>query len=219
MEVAVKSAVKPGSGFRLLVWLVRVTLGRYLSVRCEGLEHLDTNRPYILACNHASTLDPILVSAYVVARTRKMISPVATKGLFFWPLRLLLHRMGAIAVDRTGQSNLRAVRRMLRTLRSRPILIFPEGRVMVRGSRGPGKWGVGYLAEKTGAPLIPAAIIGSDHALPRGGRWIRRSKVTLRFGEPISTPSRKTNKQPDLMTHRVMQAIGRLKGPVEEAHE
>ena len=191
--------------FRAGSALVRQTMGRYLSVRCEGLNRLPPQTPFILAANHVSTLDPVLFSAYVLPRIRCMMSPAATKGLFFWPLGVLLRRMGAFVVDRQNNRNLSSIRAMLKTLRVRPVLIFPEGGIA--RERDQRRSGIGYIAVKSGVPIIPAAIIGTEKALPKGGRWIKRARVTLRFGSPLDLDVL----DHDQITDRVMEEILRLK--------
>ena len=195
--------------FRFGSFVVRQTLGRYLPIRCEGREHLPKG-PFILACNHASLLDPPLLCAYIMAHTRTMISPAATKGLFVWPLSWMFRRMGAFVVDRQDNQNLTTVRQILRTLRTRPILIFPEGGIPEEGPREEGRLGVGFIAKKSGVPVIPTAILGTEQSLPRGKRWIRKAPVTIRFGEPLCF-HKEDPQDYRTVTQEVMKGIFKLK--------
>jgi len=195
--------------FRFGAWLIRNTVGRYLPVRTEGLATLPRT-PFILACNHLSVLDPPLLCAYVMGHLQCMLSPAATKGLFVWPLSWLFRNMGAFSVDREFNRNLATVRGILRTLEANPILIFPEGGVVRRDERREGRPGTSFLAIRSGVPVVPAAVIDTDLALPDGAHWLRRRPVTLRFGQALVF-SDQERRQPKLMTARMMAAIAALK--------
>ena len=65
------------------------------------------------------------------------------------------------------------------------ILLFPEGQRSADGSLQPLEQGVGLLAARTGAPVIPAYIHGTFEAMPRGSRTCKPVKIFLSFGEPL----------------------------------
>ena len=189
--------------------LFRCVLGRYLSIRCVGLRHLPREGPFILASNHRSLLDPPLLCAYVMNHTGKVLSPAATKGLFVWPLAAILNKLGSFEIDRATNQNLVSTRQILRALKTRPVLIFPEGGIVAETSPPKNKLGIGLLARKSTAPVIPVAVCGTDRVLPKGARWPRKHPVSLRFGEPLLFGR---DHEPNFIFERVMAEIDRLKG-------
>ena len=196
--------------FRGGSWLVRQTIGRFLPIRVSGLENLPRREPFIFAFNHISILDPPLICAYSFPFTRCMLSPVATKGLFVGPLGILLRSMNAFVVDRQNRRNLAALRQILKTLKTNPILIFPEGGVGPAEKRRSGKLGVGFLARKTGVPVVPATIMGTEKVLHKRPFWIRRHPVTIRVGTPLLYDPGAWDTI-EAFTESVMEAIEALK--------
>lgn len=188
-------------------WLTRQSLGRYLSVRTKGLEHVPDDGSFILASNHKSTLDPILLVAFTIQRTAVPVAPAATKGLFVGPLGWFLRGLGAIEIDRVKNRNTASVRRLLRQLECGPVLIFPEGGIHPGEGVRAAKFGVGYLARRASVPVVPVAVIGSDHSLPKGGRRLRRRSVTLNFGNPIAVDHNDSDQD---VTDRVMDSVSVL---------
>ncbi|MDT4975042.1 MAG: 1-acyl-sn-glycerol-3-phosphate acyltransferase [Pseudonocardiales bacterium] len=150
-------------------------LGR---VHLEGLSSIPATGPVLLAVNHRSLLDgPLLFGA-----VRRPVSCLVKVEAFTPWAGPLLRSSGQIAVRRDG-GDAPSVRLCLRTLRAGGIVgIFPEG------TRGHGlvetaKPGVGYLALRSGATVIPVACSGTSEMAHRHG-WRRPSAVLL-FGEPI----------------------------------
>ena len=98
----------------------------------------------------------------------------------------ILSRLGAFPIRR-GQSDETAVETAkLAVERGGTVVIFPEGTRIRQGSLARPKRGVGRLALETGAPVMPVAVIGSEHV--RRGWRIRPRKVRLRAGTPMTFP-------------------------------
>lgn len=149
-------------------------------VRVEGLGAIPATGPVLLAVNHRSLLDgPMLFGA--VGRPVNCLVKVEAFTPWLGPL---LRSSGQIPVRRDG-GDAPAVRLCLRILRAGGLVgIFPEG------SRGHGlaetaQPGVGYLALRTGATVVPVACAGTSEMAHRRG-W-RRPPAVLLFGEPIVT--------------------------------
>jgi 1-acyl-sn-glycerol-3-phosphate acyltransferase len=158
-----------------LARVISAGLGR---VHVEGLQAVPDSGPVLLAVNHRSLLDgPLLFGAL-----RRPVSCLVKVEAFTPTMGGLLRSSGQIPVHRDG-ADAAAVRLCLRILRSGGIVgIFPEG------SRGHGlvdtaKPGVGYLALRSGATVIPVACSGTSELAHRHG-W-RRPPAVLLFGEPI----------------------------------
>lgn len=148
----------------------------------EGAEHIPRTGPVIVAPNHVSMVDPPLI-ALTVPRAVKIM---AKAELFRVPILgpLILH-LGAFPVHR-GIPDRPALKKALEVLDQGWLLVvFPEG------TRGNGKdlgvleKGILLMANKSGAPIVPAYISGTFQMLPRGAKKMHRSRVKVRFGPPL----------------------------------
>ncbi len=148
-------------------------------VEIRGRENLPPTGKLILAPNHQSNLDPPLVQ---IAAGRDVFF-VAKKQLFrTWWRRLTLEFYHAIPIDRQGL-DVQAVKRINALLEQEEALVmFPEGRRSRDGKLLPPRGGVGMLALKTGAAVIPVLIMGTLDATLKP--W-RRERIFIRFGSPL----------------------------------
>lgn len=157
----------------------------YFRLRVEGAEHLPARGPCIIAANHASYVDPVLLAIACPRPVRFIVD----RGQY---QRLLVHwiavRTGAIPVENDPR-DLGSLRRALLALRHGAVLgIFPEGGRSADGILKPGKPGAALLALRAGAPLVPTAILGTYAAYARHHLVPRPGPVTIRFGAPLDLP-------------------------------
>ncbi len=191
----------------------------------EGARHLP-EEACIVAANHSSFLDgPLLALAYAEARLKPLHMIAYEDPFRHWLMGWILRSGGAIPFrrgDRASQG------RMLGTAlgwlaAGEAVGIFPEAHINPRPRLGRPRAGVSLLALESGAPIIPAAIIGSDRALPPGRRWPRPGRgVVVRFGRPVGLLEKETfyaelppderNMLVKNLGYRVMRAIGELAG-------
>ncbi len=150
------------------------------SVRYEGVENLSRDDGFILAANHISAYDPVLLSlgAYKVKKT---IVYMAKEELINIPLiGLLLKGLGAFPVKR-GKGDRHAMETAVEVVKSGKILgIFPEGTRSKTGRPMQGKSGVAVIAARSGSTVIPASIYVEK------GKFPRRKKIVVRFGKGVS---------------------------------
>ncbi|PWU43403.1 1-acyl-sn-glycerol-3-phosphate acyltransferase [Micromonospora globispora] len=187
-----------------LIWraaqlLARVLVGAVARLEVSGGVPADLCRgPLILAANHISPFDPVVLAAACRARG---VAPrfMATGGLFRAPvLGSLMRRAGHIRVDRGTASVHRALDTAAEAAaRGSAILVYPEGRIGLDPGMWPerGKTGAARLAIASGAPVIPVAQWGSHEVLPyraptgmlrRLARAVlRRPVIRVHFGPPI----------------------------------
>ena len=139
--------------------------------------------PLILAANHRSFLDPFIIGCCL----RRPIYFVAKQELFDNRLQgWFLNCLGAFPVRR-GESDEESVATALALLeRGEAVVIFPEGTRIRHGSVDRPRRGVGRLALESGAPVVPVAVTGSEHA--RRGWVFRPVKVRVRCGRPLTFP-------------------------------
>jgi 1-acyl-sn-glycerol-3-phosphate acyltransferase len=146
----------------------------FFRLKVIGMEHIPEGKPVILCANHTSNMDPPLLGCALVGRR---VHYMAKAELFHVPvLGWILPRISAFPVKRGGVSK-DSIRLSLQLLQDNQILgIFPEGSRSNAG--GIGKKGAASLALKSGATVIPSAIVG-------GYRPFRQ--MTLVYGKPIDT--------------------------------
>ena len=170
--------------------------------RVEGRGHVPRKGGFILASNHISNIDPVLLPVVCPRQMRFM----AKDALFSNPALGALIRCGGGFPIRRGKADRNALNEFLRQLElGYPVLIFPQG------TRGGEKIqsGVGFLAVKSGKPVLPVYIEGTDQALPKGKSLPRRHPVKVVFGEPrVFDPQ----EAPEVVAEKVMAAIFALRG-------
>lgn len=157
----------------------------YFGLSRQGRQNARIEGATIVAANHRSFLDPFVIGACLP--WDKPMNYVAKVELFerSWQ-GFFLSRLGAFPIRR-GESDDEAIRTAELVLaRGGTICIFPEGTRIRKGSLGKPKRGVGRLAMRTGAPVLPVAVKGSEDV--RRGWWIRPRKVRVRVGRPMTFP-------------------------------
>ena len=165
--------------------LLRLTLMPWLRVKKEGTHHLSTPGPVILAPVHRSNLDAVLVACSAKRRLRAIgKESLFTHSVFAWVNAAL----GAIPVRR-GEADRQAMKASQEIIADGAMLIvFPEG-TRQSGPQVQGVFdGTTYLAQKTGAPIIPIGIGGTEAAMQSGSKGIRRVRCSVVVGEPIAAP-------------------------------
>lgn len=172
--------------------VLRVGMRTFFHLACRvtvsGKENVPANGPYLIAFNHVSMFDPPAVLAFWP------VPPEAVGAAEVWQRKgesLLARLYGGIPIRR-GEVDRTAMERIVAALRAgRPLAISPEG----TRSRAPGlqqaKPGVLYLMERTGATVVPVAVVGTTDDLwrriTRGLFKLRkRPVVTLTIGQPLT---------------------------------
>jgi 1-acyl-sn-glycerol-3-phosphate acyltransferase len=153
-------------------------------VQLVGLEFIPVRGPVVLAVNHRSFVDGPLVFGFVQRVVSSLVKDEAFRAMGGRAGRMLV-AAGQIPVRR-GQLDPAPVRLALRILADGGVVgVFPEG------TRGAGfvlaaRPGVGYLALRTGATVVPLAISGSAELIHRRSL---RPQVLMRFGQPLTFPA------------------------------
>ena len=180
LYVVVRNAIV---GFCKLFWRLSV----------EGREHIPSTGPFILSPVHRSNIDTPLVAACTSRKVHYMGKQEMWK---FKVSAAFFTAMGGFPVNR-GSADRDALRKCVDYLtRGEPIVIFPEG---TRRS-GPVVEdmfeGAAYVSTKTGAPIVPVGIGGSEDAMPKGAKFLKPVKCHLIIGPPLHPRAGEPGKAP-----------------------
>jgi 1-acyl-sn-glycerol-3-phosphate acyltransferase len=176
------------AAWRMLDTLSRIVAGLIFRVRWFGVRHIPRTGPALLAANHVSPLDPVLIALSPSALGRT-VNFLAAAEFFDRPIvGFLLKVLHQIPVRR-GAADWQALEELADVVRRGSLAgIFPEGRMGDGDELGPAHRGAARLALAAGVPVIPIGIWGTQMRWPRyGPRLMRpiRPRVTIVFGEPL----------------------------------
>lgn len=172
---------------RIVRSLIHIFFRLFVRLKTCGMENLPASGAYIAAANHLGRLDvPIIyhlldrddISLLVAEKYRK-------SAVYRW----LVQHMGAIFVDRYG-ADFNALRFMLAHLKKGGVLVIaPEGTRSPTGALIEARPGGSYLASKSGVPIIPVGVTGTeDHLVKSRFARLQRPEITVRIGRPFTLP-------------------------------
>jgi len=149
----------------------------------QGTANVPRQGPVIVCPNHAGTVDPPMVPAFL---PRRDSWSMAKSEYFRRPLsRAIFTLYHAFPVVR-HTADRAALRRSFDLLKSgHALVIYPEGTRVDAGVLAAPEPGAGFIALRAACPVVPAALTGTRECLPKGARWPRRVKVTVSFGVPF----------------------------------
>ncbi|NPV52320.1 MAG: 1-acyl-sn-glycerol-3-phosphate acyltransferase [Firmicutes bacterium] len=169
--------------YAIIRFIFLVILVVFFRMRVEGHENVPRRGPVILAANHMSLLDPIVVGCALKRRVKFMAKAELFKNRAFG---LVLRWLGTFPVRR-GESDRDAFHRCFQVLEAGQVLgIFPEGTRSVDGRLGRFSSIAAVLSSKTGAPVVPVGILGTGQILRRGSFIPRLGRVVVRIGPPVA---------------------------------
>lgn len=186
----------------------RALLGPYFAIAHRldwtGVERVPASGPAILAANHQSFLDPPAVG---LAVSRRIVFLAAR---FYYSLPVLgqaMRLMQAVPV-RADAPGHRPLTDMLRALEDGCLVgIFPEGARSPDGLLAAAHHGVGTLALRSGAPVVPVTVSGGHDAWPMGRLLPRPARIRLYFGEPFTARGPSSRSRRREVTRQVMLRI------------
>lgn len=182
----------------------RVVARPMFRLRVEGVENVPATGPVLLVAPHRSWLDPPAIGGACPRPVRFLIvGHVFDRPLASWFYR----RMGSIPL-RGGVSSAMAVRAALRRLRDGEVVgIFPHGRVVPPGGSTAIQPGAALLAQRSGAPVVPVSLGGTEVAWPRGRRLPGPAPVVVRFGAPLTVAPGRGAAAADDLQARIESAV------------
>ena len=170
--------------YRMLRRIIPPVANPYLHVQIEGMENVPDREPAVLACNHLSFIDSILLPI-------NLPRPVYFLGKAdywdSWRTRWFFKGTGVVPVHRGGgEQGEASLRTGVEILSSGELLgIYPEGTRSPDGRLYRGKTGPVRMALEADVPIIPCGVIGTNKAMPTGAYVPKREPVTLRYGQPL----------------------------------
>lgn len=188
--------------------------------RIEGIENVPLTGPVLLASNHLSFADSVVIP---IVAPRKVVFLAKAEYFTGSGLRGRLSKawfegLGMVPVDRTDtRAALNSLDVALNVLgRGDAFGIYPEGTRSRDGRLYRGRTGVAQLALTAGVPVVPVGLVGTADLQPVDARWPRLAKVTVRFGTPLDFTGRFEGVAPGRArreaTDEIMTAIQGLTG-------
>ncbi len=190
---------RPSTAYRVIAYLSQPFRWLY-RLEARGTENLPQDGGFVLAANHVSNFDPWPLGLPLFPK--RYLRFMGKSELFWWPLSTIISAAGAFEVRR-GEGDTQAMDTAVELVRNGEIVVmFPEGtrqrKGLVKKHRPRSHTGAARIARDANAPLVPAAIKGTD-------RLARLGKLKVVYGEPLEASD-------DLQetTDRLMAEIQRL---------
>lgn len=171
--------------------LLRLLLRLFTHLEVRGLENVPAGGPLLVAFNHLAHLDAPLVLALLPWP----VEAIGLVDLYRVPVTGQLLRLYGIIPVHRDQFDRQVIRRALQVLAEGGVLaLAPEARQSLTGALERARRGVAYLALRSGAPVLPVALTGTEN-VPSDLKRLRCPRLTVTFGEPIAPPPRASKPQ------------------------
>lgn len=192
--------------------VLRTVVPILTSIKVEGQQHVPRTGSCLIVSNHISIADPPILLGFIPRQAHFMTKAEAFEQ---WPLSWILPPGEPIKVHR-GKADRQALRQAETYLKNgEAVVIYAEGTRSRSGEAQEARAGVVFLAQRTGAPIVPVGIAGSERIFSKRFPWYRRAVVRLTFGPPfhIDELGPMTRHNRDEIAHRVMERVAALVPP------
>lgn len=199
-----------------LLTLVALKLWCRMTVR--GIENVPREGAVLVASNHLSFLDSIVIPVAVPRRVRFLAKSDYFTGTGLggaWN-RYVFTAVGAVPVPRGSHADAQAALLLAKAVldRGEAFGIYPEGTRSRDGRLYRGRTGVAWLALETGASVVPVAVHGTDRVQPVDSRFPRPRRIVVEFGAPIPVEAvadaRSAGQKRRRLTDLVMERIATM---------
>lgn len=191
--------------------------------KTEGTANIPKDKPFIIAANHSSYYDTLLVPIIIIPNANKKLH--AWVDSTYWDnsfTKFFLNMWEGIPVyierqKNAKEKNKQAFKKAVSYLKKGDlIMIFPEGKRNADGKLSKGYTGIAKLALESKVPVLPIGIIGANKVLPKGKSLPRLVRCEVKIGKPMYLPqyyNKKINeKSLQEVTKRIMKEIAKLIG-------
>lgn len=199
----------------------RVLARSLTRVRIEGdLGAIPREGAVILAANHISNADPVLIGAWLTPALGRRIHWLGKREMFDWPIVGWMARTGGVVPVDRGGADVEAFRLARKVLEAGHVLmVFPEGTRSPTAELQPPKDGLAMLALRTNATIVPIGVSNTDRVWPKGRKIPRPGgHATVRVGAPfrlgdVLPPEVDRKAAKGLATTLIMRRIAALLDP------
>jgi 1-acyl-sn-glycerol-3-phosphate acyltransferase len=193
--------------------ICRIVASVFFDLKAYGLENVPQTGGALMVANHASYLDPALVGV----RIYRPLSFMAKSELFDIPVfGWIIRHCNAFPVQQ-GKGDRAAIEQTIQTLKSGHILnLFPEGSRTADGQLQKIQKGVALIAKRAGVPIVPAVLIGSFEAWPKGRVIFQSHPVRVLYGPPIDVSRMKAEEITLLIERRFKELLAELRAIIGE---
>ncbi|MER7751420.1 lysophospholipid acyltransferase family protein [Kitasatospora sp. NPDC097643] len=204
----------------LLRWVLVIPVRVILRPRVRGLENIPARGPFIIAANHLSFFDSVFISLLAPRR----VYFIGKQGWLTMPGRKgrlqarFFRAVGMISVDSTsGSGTMAALDTSLRVLREgHAVGVHVEGTRSPDGRLYKGNTGTAWVALRSGVPVVPCGLIGTERVHPAGSKRLYVERFDVRFGAPLDFSDQRGREDDRrarrAVTDRITEAIARLSG-------
>jgi 1-acyl-sn-glycerol-3-phosphate acyltransferase len=192
-------------------------LTRLWTKKINGLNNIPKDGNFIVAANHASYVDHLMLSSIMAVHIDKKIHYLAKKEHFETFFQRIWHtHTGAIPIDRQAGGK-EALGLAIKYLKNNKVIgIYPEGTRTLTGKLQRAKTGIARLALAAKVPILPIGLVGTFDILPKGKRVPKFKRATINIGKPLYFDEyygkENDKKTIRLVTTKIMKDVGRLCG-------
>ena len=198
----------------MFYWFGKFLLTLFFKIFCKikfkDQQKIPSEKGIIVASNHVSYYDPFAVGTGLKRKIHWMAKKELFEEKFIGPLISL---MASFPVDRENLDR-GVLKKSLQIIKDGDALgIFPEGTRSEDGTIGEGNKGVAVISLMSGAPIVPAALVGSLHCLVRTTPFPKFQRILVKYGDPIYPDQFEGKKKEKIekITQKVMESIRQLK--------
>jgi 1-acyl-sn-glycerol-3-phosphate acyltransferase len=201
---------------RFVLYIIYRVCFRFRYYGSENVPQPSDRRGVILAPNHASYLDPPILGISLKRRVTYLAKEYLFRHSF---VGFVLRNIGAFPIKSDTGNDLKSIRDLIRILKQgHCVTVFPEGTRSETGEMKAAEGGIGFLAMKSGAWVVPVYIEGSYAAMPKGMKGFKCSPIRAFFGEafiPAENKAWEAMEDYQAVSDKIMKDIRALKEKAE----
>ncbi|HXY75155.1 MAG TPA: lysophospholipid acyltransferase family protein [Dehalococcoidales bacterium] len=187
-------------------FFVHVFFAATTSWRISGRENIPPTEPVIVVCNHLTFAEPPMIGVLL----QRPVGFAAKEGFFrFKPLGAIMRSYGAFPVC-PGKADKETIRKMESVVKEgRALVIFPEGTRSLQDELLPALTGAALVAHRTGVPILPVAIYGTEQ-LRKKWWFLKRPVIHINVGKMFKLPAGSGKTDRAEATNQIMKSIADL---------